>query len=434
MGKKNKNQKVQEKSKIVIKLQKNKRQKRIKKTSNFLQYINSSNLNRNQEIKLSSNLSTLDKLKNLFEILTDFFDLDDNLFSQAQKKISDLLLNIQYQQNLYLDFDYLLNEEKFYETVLIYIKKIYSEKKELDIILASDKLKFDYYSFFNFFKTNDLKETLFLDKITSFIRQDLILNCFSSYYFIADYFNIIRMKDKLFRKIDKNKLIRDEGIEEFKNNYLYSSVIMESIILTLKNFVPEIEESDLKSKIELILSKTNFYISYIPQNFSAITFLGNNIVIREYFYKFRNNDIKVCLRNVISNEIIHELIIKYSNNNYFNTSLLSSNGKVEESGEYFENILLGGMIYYYSPDDINYLSELNNFSKNLSNFSTEIRHIHSKYKSIEKLIIEKSDNECISKNIVRGKKTFFNINGFIYVGRCSRSYRNYIVDKLIKYC
>ena len=162
--------------------------------------------------------------------------------------------------------------------------------------------------------------------------------------------------------------------------------------------------------------------------------MGNNIVIREYFYKFRNNDIKVCLRNVISNEIIHELIIKYSNNNYFNTSLLSSNGKVEESGEYFENILLGGMIYYYSPDDINYLSELNNFSKNLSNFSTEISNIHSKYKSIEKLIIEKSDNECISKNIVRGKKTFFNINGFIYVGRCSRSYRNYIVDKLIKYC
>ena len=40
MGKKNKNQKVQEKSKIVIKLQKNKRQKRIKKTSNLLKYIN----------------------------------------------------------------------------------------------------------------------------------------------------------------------------------------------------------------------------------------------------------------------------------------------------------------------------------------------------------------------------------------------------------
>ncbi len=430
MGKKNKNQKEQEKSKTKIRLQKNKREKRTKKTSNFLQYKNLSNLIRNQEVKQSSNLSTLDKLKNLFEILTDFFDLDDDkISSQAQKKISDLLSNIQYENNLYLDFDYLLNEEKFYETFLIYFKKIYTDKKELDIILATKRLKSDYKLFFSFFKTNDLKQTLFFDKIASYVRQDLILNCFSSCDAILDYFNIIRMEDELYTKIDKNKLIIDEGIEEFKNNYLYSPVIMESIILTLQNFVPKIEESDLKSKIELILSKTNFYISCLPQNFSAITFLGNNIVIREYFYNFRNNDIKVCLRNVITHEIIHELVIKYSNNNYFNRSLLSSNGKVEESGEYFETKLLGGMIYYYSPDDIKYLSELNNFSKKLSIFSNEISNIHSKCQSIEKSMIEKSDKECISKNIVRAKKTLLNINGFIYVGRCSRSFRNYIVDK-----
>ena len=428
MGKKSKNKKIQEKNN-PIRLEK-KKQKR-KKDSNHLKYTNIlMNQFKIDKIESFSNpFIFIEQLNAFFEILTDFFNLNSNISFKAEKKLSNLLLNIQYDSNLYIDFDILLNEEKFYNIFLKYFKKIYQEKKELNKILNCNKNKSDYKAFFNYFKINDLKEILFENKISSYVSQDLLLNCFSSYNLIVDYINIIRMEDELYIKIDKNRLFIDEGIEEFKKNYLYSPVILEAIILTLHNFNSNINESELKQKIDLLLNKTNFYFAPLPQNFSSITFLGYNIVIRDYFYNFKNKNIKVCLRIVITHEIIHELVLEYSNNNFFNTSFISSNGKVEESGEYFEKILLGEIIYYYSNDDINYLSNSMNFSKKVSIFSSEISAIHSKYKSMENSMVLKNDTECILQNIIRTKKNVLNINDIIFVGKCSRSFRNYIIDK-----
>ena len=70
-----------------------------------------------------------------------------------------------------------------------------------------------------------------------------------------------------------------------------------------------------------------------------------------------------------------------------------------------------------------------NFSKKVSIFSSEISAIHSKYKSIENSMVLKNDTECILQNIIRTKKNVLNINDIIFVGKCSRSCRNYIIDK-----
>ena len=104
--------------------------------------------------------------------------------------------------------------------------------------------------------------------------------------------------------IDKNNLIIDESIETFKQKYLYSETTFNAIKLTLAEFI-KVEDKKIKNTINEILDKTKFYFSDLDEQYFAISFLGYNVVIRNYFKDINNKDIKVELCNVITHVIIH---------------------------------------------------------------------------------------------------------------------------------
>ena len=94
-----------------------------------------------------------------------------------------------------------------------------------------------------------------------------------------------------------------------------------------------VEIEKIKNTISLLLNKINFYYGNIEENYSTISFLGYNIVIREYFHNFNDDKIKVALRNVLVHEMIHILLIELTDKNFFNRSYERSNGLVQENGE-----------------------------------------------------------------------------------------------------
>ena len=77
-----------------------------------------------------------------------------------------------------------------------------------------------------------------------------------------------------------------------------------SIKLTLVEFI-KVEDETIKNTINEVLDKTKFYYSDLDEQYSALNFLGYNVVIRNYFKDINNKDIKVVQHNVIAHEIIH---------------------------------------------------------------------------------------------------------------------------------
>ena len=175
--------------------------------------------------------------------------------------------------------------------------------------------------------------------------------------------------------------------------------------------------------IDSIMNKINFYTSDINEQYSALSFLGYNVVIRKYFYEFNNDGIKVSLRNVITHEIIHLLIIELTDQNFFKSSFEKSNYKIKESGDYFENVLFGININYFSHELITYLSNFNNFQKNLDEFKKEVQDIYNKMCiKEENKIMYLSDSECIKKGIVRCKFNDRDNSDYNEFGHCSKHY------------
>ena len=90
--------------------------------------------------------------------------------------------------------------------------------------------------------------------------------------------------------IDKNNLIIDESVETFKQQYLYSETTFNAIKLTLVEFI-KVEDEQVKNTNNEVLDKTKFYYSDLDEQYSALNFLGYNVVIRNYF-KDINNKLK----------------------------------------------------------------------------------------------------------------------------------------------
>ena len=157
-----------------------------------------------------------------------------------------------------------------------------------------------FYCVFENLKKENLKCYLFENNITSYIRQDIILSIFKLGNNIDSYINMLNFEKDWFEIIDKNNLVLDESIEAFKQNYLLSNCIFSYIKTTLSEFI-QIDDKTLKNTIDSILNKINLYYSGIDGKFSAITFLGYNAIIRNYFKNYKNQDIKVVLKNVITN-------------------------------------------------------------------------------------------------------------------------------------
>ena len=219
-------------------------------------------------------------------------------------------------------------------------------------------------------------------------------------------------------------VIRDESLEQFKDKFLYSKCTLNAIQLTLNKFVNNITEERIKDTITQLLGKINFYYGTIEEHFSAISFLGYNIVIRKYFNIFNGNEIKVALRNVIAHEIMHILIIELTDGNFFNRSFERSNQQIEESGDYFENVLFSVNIKYYSNLLISYLDNFENYKKSLPEFNKDIRDIYNNTCLCEEnKATQLTDEECIKMRIIRNKinssKYEQNVNRF---GHCRKYY------------
>ena len=200
--------------------------------------------------------------------------------------------------------------------------------------------------------------------------------------------------------IDKNNLIIDESIETFKQQYLCAETTFNAIKLTLAEFI-KVEDEKIKNTINEILDKTKFYYSDLDEQYSAISFLGYNVVIRNYFKDINNKDIKVVLRNVITHEIIHLLLLELTDKNFFNNSFERSNKKISESGDHFEKIFFGVDVKWYSKELCSYLKNFQNYEKNLQEFNKDIVKIYNKTcKSKENKIQYLTDAECIQQNIL----------------------------------
>ena len=82
------------------------------------------------------------------------------------------------------------------------------------------------------------------------------------------------------------------------------------------------------------------------------------MIIRNYFKNYKNQDVKVVLRNVNSLELIYILLIELTDKNYFNNSFERSNKNIIESWNYYENIFFCIDVKWYSKDLVDFLKIL----------------------------------------------------------------------------
>jgi len=416
-----KNSKKKKQSFSGSKTDKNK--KKFSKTM-YQNYIStvpiSKNIKKNKTTS-DTNDSYNKKIKNLFDLLLGYFHLDEKISKTSFENIKNIVKD--ESDELFIDFRYLLNPKKFYKCFCSLLKNLIKDN-ELEK-LNNPKYRLRLYSIFSLLSSKDIKNYLFEGSISSYIKQDIILSIFQLEDNIDKYCPLLCCDDTLFLSIDKNKLIIDESIDTFKENYLFSNCVFNSIKLTLNEFI-KVEDETLKKTINDILNKTNFYYCDIDESFSGISFLGYNVVIRSYFNNYKNDDSKVALRNVITHELIHLLLIELTDNNYFVHSFERSNNKIKESGNYFEKIFFGVDVQWYSKDLIDYLKNFKNLEKNINDFNQEIIKIYNNTCiADEKNIMALTDDDCIKNCILRNKANPIKINDYCQYGRCSRYYRKY---------
>ena len=354
------------------------------------------------------------KIKYIFELLYNYFSKNTQISAQSLNNL--LIITQSASDQLFANFENLLTPEEFYKSFCSYLKKIIKEN-QLNKMYNST-FAFRFFNLFKRLMTKNLNEYLFDDSIASFIRQDIILSIFHYGKQLDNYIVMFDKDNDWYAPIDKNNLIIDESVETFKQEYLYSETTFNAIKLTLAEFI-QVDDEKIKNTINEILDKTKFYYSDLDEQYSGISFLGYNVVIRNYFKDFNDKDIKVVLRNVITHEIIHLLLLELTDKNFFNNSFEKSNKKISESGEHFEKIFFGVDVKWYSKELCSYLKNFQNYEKNLQECNKDIIDIYNKTcKQKENVIQYLTDAECIQQNILRHKMNF----------------KNYVVDKQFGYC
>jgi hypothetical protein len=339
--------------------------------------------------------NSIQNLKQLFFLLLLYFYPNEKVSQIAIKQITKKFSNIE-TNNLLNDYQNLYSVNQFYHCFLLKIRSLLYKK-------VNEKKAYYCIAYSNFLKVlykEKLEDYLFNDKkVSSFIRQDLILNYFDDVEKFVNLIQIILIDNIWYYKIDPNKLLRNEGINSFKDNFLYSNVLLSNIQTTLENVENDyFEINQIQNSIEFLLPKINFYCCPLPEQFASFNCLGNNIIIRNYFYLFKNvDDIKIPLKIILSKELIKELIIQYENS-YFP---IFNNDKLLIAENQFETLLLGGKINYYSWELLNYLNDISQYSKCPEVFAKIINSINLKYQKSEKYIEKMSDLECIKENICR---------------------------------
>ncbi len=410
MGKTPKKQKINLSKPNSSFKRKNKRKKRTLNQSTFQIYTDSIPKKNTQIPKLkNSTISNsnfkkiMDQIKNIFTLLSEYFDPTNQNVKNTEPQLLTFLDNF-LDKDLFADYDNLLTPDEFLGNFIQYLKiKMKDEKENIDQIFHNDDNSL-YFNIFEHLKNVDI-EFLFAKNISSYIRQDLLLSIFNDINNIESYFNIFSLHKNSYKKIDKKTLLRSEGINEFMNQFLFSNVVFNSIKTTLNKF-KTINDLEIKTKIKQTLNNITFYYTVLPKKYTAITVLGNNIVIRKYFYIFPDvQKIKVSLKNVIAHELIHLLVLKFLNNNLFESSYTLSNKEVEESGDFFEKNLYGEIILFYSEELINYLNKHENLSKKNDIFVKEVQNIYVTYcKNQEKNVGEMTDDQCVKSHTVRTKQ------------------------------
>ena len=403
------------------KVGKQKKSKNSKFNSKYKNYITLIPRKKKLYIKNSLNaIVIINRIRAIFNLLSNYFSKDSLLSKNSLDSLNSTCQNVT-NDRLFADFGRLLTPMEFETCFISYIKKSITNKKVQSAYNSS--YNFTYENLFRNLQTKNLNEFLFNNTISSYIRQDIVLSIFDYNDKINSFANILIMNDERYSKIDKNYLIKGESLEYFKKSFLFSNCIMNAIKITLNKFIENINEEKIKDTIDKLLNKINFYYGDIDNNFSAISFLGYNIVIRSYFNNFKNNKIKTVLRNMISHEIIHLLLIELTDNNFFNTSFERSKQQIDE---FFENILFGVNIKFYSSLLISYLDNFDNYKKSLSEFNKEIKEIYNvSCLSEEKKVNELTDEECIQmgiiRNIINNSKTKNNNNDNCF-GHCRKYY------------
>jgi hypothetical protein len=389
MGKNSKTQQTENKKskKKIIKTQKIKYERKNLKDKKEIY--------KNYFKNIFEDMKNKDTLKKLFELLKNCFHPDKKISEESHKKIEEKFekINISNVINNYNNYNNLLSETEFYDCFLIKIKQLFlSENYEI--------LESNYNSiYYNFFKTicvqKKFNDYLFnKNKISSFIRQDLILTYFDDIKNFENYIPIIYLDDIWYSEINENNLLIDENINDYQKNFLFLPLILSNIEKILLIF--GVNNNEIKDLINSIITKIKFFHCPLPEKLSSLTCLGNNILIRNYFYKFKNNTIKIPLKIIITRELIKVIIL-----NLISFSFISNNCLINKIENFYENILLGGKIIYYSLPMINYLKDKSNYSKSREIFSKDIQNFFSFYKIYEDYAKNLSDVECINYDICR---------------------------------
>ena len=395
--------------------------KKISKTA-YQRYINSIPITKNKITIIKDNMDNyIEKIKDIFQLLFNYFSKNKNISSKSLNTLINITKNA--NDELFANFQNLLNPEEFYQCFISYLKK--NIKENILKQIKSGNFVTRFYSVFQKLKNENIEIYLFEKEITSYIRQDIVLSIFKLGSNLDSYVNLLNLGSDWFEMIDKNNLILDESIETFEQNYLLSECVFHSIKTTLSEFI-KIDDEALKKAIHTVLNKINFYYSELDEQFSAITFLGYNVVIRNYFKNYKNQDVKVALSNVITHELIHILLIELTDKNFFNNSFERSNKKIIESGNYFEKIFFGVDVQWYSKDLVDYLKNFENFKKDIKVFNNDIINIYNNSCiPQEDTIMTMTDDECIKSGILRNKMNFKKNNDYKQFGHC---YKYFLIN------
>lgn len=287
----------------------------------------------------------------------------------------------------------------------------------IDIILSKNnhQINQEIYNFFLKKEEDFIYSLLIEESLLSFIKRDIMITYFYSFGVkeeniseqfreilkILDYIDdgdLIKETDLNF-SLEKNKYfdnsLKISGVWNKKEieKFLKSTTLIETYKKVLNQFDFDDKNCPNEKNIEIYLhkfisEKHKFFFLPLPEEIIGFTIYDGKVFFNEKYYNFiiNNNSIKAItalaiIISTIFHEGMHGLIRSISKDSNFSDFFLSTKykkqtigEKIEESGNYLDEILFGEYFGYHYGQAI-YILDLNNYSKTPEKFNEDFTKI-----------------------------------------------------------
>ena len=349
--------------------------KKVKSTNSTKKKLHPPKSGTQEGIKDNQQMNIEPSLKELIDLLDDA----SKIFPCSAEKIQ-----IKFPSELSInDFNTL------FKNGLNYAKQNYSLRQLKILKLLLSVLIDD--------KTNDTSDPFGLKSFTKLqviFKMDLILTLLSNKKKIDEFGKIINSVENEFKASIEYQLLNNS--DSFKNAFLYNKNIngkysfdnFEKILYspTVLNAYEKVikdlyglkmSANEIKDKLSNFIATHNIYIIMMPSRYYGLTLYDGTIFLNQKYYDIFQGSIDVVrIFFTLLHELMHSLSrISRGNTNYFidTGDFLKSkkNLGIDESGSYFENILLFDSLKEKRITclEANYLLDPNNYShKTVANF------------------------------------------------------------------